>query len=244
MRAHPSSRAMPANVATNIAKVRERIGRACRTSGRAESAVTLIAVSKTQPDTAIRDAYAAGIGDIGENYCQEAIEKIAMLGDLPLTWHFIGPLQSNKTRLIAERFAWVHSVDRLKLAQRLSAQRPTDLPPLNVCVQVNIDDEASKSGVAPEELSSLLEAIIELPHLRVRGLMAIPEPKINPADQCAALNKMRVLFDEQRQRWPQLDTLSMGMSDDFELAIEAGTTMIRVGTDIFGARAGSKSRNE
>lgn len=231
---------MPANVATNIAKVRERIGRACRSAGRAESEITLIAVSKTQSDVAIRAAYAAGVSDIGENYCQEAIEKIAMLGDLPLTWHFIGPLQSNKTRLVAEHFAWVHSVDRLKLAQRLSAQRPHELPPLNVCVQVNIDDEVSKSGVAPEELSSLLEAIIELSNLRVRGLMAIPKPHTNPSDQRKALIKMRTLFERQRQRWPQLDTLSMGMSDDFELAIEAGATMVRVGTDIFGARAGSK----
>lgn len=235
----PNSRAMPANVAINIAKVRERIGQACRSAGRIEPDITLIAVSKTQPDAAIRAAHAAGITDIGENYCQEAIEKIAMLGDLPLTWHFIGPLQSNKTRLVAEHFAWVHSVDRLKLAQRLSAQRPSELPPLNICVQVNIDDEASKSGIAPQELSALLEAIIELPHLRVRGLMAIPKPHLNPADQRAALNKMRALFDQQRQRWPQLDTLSMGMSDDFELAIDAGATMVRVGTDIFGARAGS-----
>jgi pyridoxal phosphate enzyme (YggS family) len=231
---------MPANVAINIAKVRERIGRACRAAGRAESDVTLIAVSKTQPDSAIRAAHNAGLSDIGENYCQEAIEKIAMLDGLPLTWHFIGPLQSNKTRPIAERFAWVHSVDRLKLAQRLSAQRPSEMPPLNVCVQVNIDDEASKSGIAPEALSSLLEAVIELPHLRVRGLMAIPKPHANPSDQREAFIKMRVLFEQQRQRWPQLDTLSMGMSDDFELAIEAGATMIRVGTDIFGARAGSK----
>jgi len=235
---------MPANVATNIAKVRERIGRACLAAGRPESDVTLIAVSKTQSAAAIRDAYAAGISNIGENYCQEAIEKIATLGDLSLTWHFIGPLQSNKTRPIAEHFAWVHSVDRLKLAQRLSAQRPSDLPPLNICVQVNIDDEASKSGVAPEELPALLEAIIELPHLSVRGLMAIPQPHSNPADQRAALIKMRALFDQQCQRWPQLDTLSMGMSDDFELAIEAGATMIRVGTDIFGARAGSKEVKE
>lgn len=230
---------MPANVATNIAKVRERIGRACRAAGRDDSEITLIAVSKTRPDTAIRSAHAAGIGNIGENYCQEALEKITALGDLPLTWHFIGPLQSNKTRPIAEHFAWVHSIDRLKLAQRLSAQRPPELPPLNVCVQVNIDDEASKSGLAPEGLSALLEAMIELPNLRVRGLMAIPKPHTNPSDQREALIKMRTLFERQRQRWPQLDTLSMGMSGDLELAIEAGATMVRVGTDIFGTRATS-----
>jgi len=230
----PSSQPMPSNVADNIAKVRERIGRACRASGRAESAVTLIAVSKTRAPAAIRAANAAGITDIGENYCQEALEKIAALADLPLTWHFIGPLQSNKTRAIAEHFAWVHSVDRLKLAQRLAAQRPPQLPPLNICVQVNIDDEASKSGVPPSELPALLEAIMTLPQLRVRGLMAIPQPQADA--NRAAFIQMRALLAQQQQRWPQLDTLSMGMSADFDSAIEEGATLIRVGTDIFGAR--------
>src|SRR5690606_31280960 len=172
------------------------------------------------------------VGDIGENYCQEALAKIAALGDLALTWHFIGPLQSNKSRTVAEHFAWVHSVDRLKIAERLSQQRPSHLPPLNICVQVNIDGEATKAGVEPAALPALLESIMPLPHLQVRGLMAIPE-STQPQDSFA---RLRALFEQQRRRWPQLDTLSMGMTGDLETAIAEGATSVRVGTDIFGAR--------
>ncbi|MDB6063437.1 MAG: hypothetical protein JWM78_3540 [Verrucomicrobiaceae bacterium] len=223
---------MSSDVAINIAKVRERIGRACIKSRRREHDVTLLAVSKTRGAQDIRAAAAAGVTDIGENYCQEALEKIAVLDDLALTWHFIGPLQSNKTRAIAEHFAWVHSVDRLKIAQRLSEQRPAHLPPLNICLQINIDDEASKSGIAPVELPNLIAAVIDLPNLRVRGLMAIPDAD-NNGD---SFFRLRELFETQRLRWPQVDTLSMGMSADFEAAIAAGATIVRIGTDLFGVR--------
>ena len=227
-----NSSAMPSEVATNIANVRERIRQACVASGRRESEVLLLAVSKTQGPAAIRAAAVAGVGDIGENYCQEALAKIAALGDLALTWHFIGPLQSNKSRTVAEHFAWVHSVDRLKIAERLSQQRPSHLLPLNICVQVNIDGEATKAGVEPAALPALLESIMPLPHLQVRGLMAIPE-STQPQHSFA---RLRALFEQQRRRWPQLDTLSMGMSGDLETAIAEGATIVRVGTDIFGAR--------
>lgn len=223
---------MPSDVVINIAKVRERIRQACVNSGRSEREVTLLAVSKTRSAEEIRTAAINGITDIGENYGQEALPKIAALGDLPLTWHFIGPLQSNKTRLVAEHFAWAHSVDRLKIAQRLAEQRPPQLPPLNVCLQINIDEEPSKAGIAPAELAELLDATMKLPQLRVRGLMAIPDASRGRA----SFARLRALFDIQRQRWPQLDTLSMGMSADFEGAIAEGATIVRVGTDIFGVR--------
>ncbi len=223
---------MPSDVDINIAKVRERIGRACINSGRSEREVTLLAVSKTRSTEEIRAAAANGVTDVGENYGQEALPKIAALGDLALAWHFIGPLQSNKTRLVAEHFAWAHSVDRLKIAQRLAEQRPPQLPPLNICLQINIDEEPSKAGIAPAELAELLEATLQLPQLCVRGLMAIPDASRGRA----SFARLRALFEVQRQRWPQLDTLSMGMSADFEDAIAEGATIVRVGTDIFGAR--------
>ena len=216
-----------------IAKVRARIREAAQAAQRDPAAVGLLAVSKTQPAAAIRQAYASGLADFGENYVQEALAKQAELNDLPLTWHFIGPLQSNKTRPIAEHFAWVHSVDRLKIAQRLAEQRPAHLPPLNICLQVNVSGEASKSGCTPEDLPALAAAVAQLPQLRLRGLMAIPEPSDDPAEQHAAFARLREL---QGALPFQLDTLSMGMSHDLEAAIAEGATWVRVGTALFGAR--------
>lgn len=227
---------MPADVADNIAKVLQRIRAAAAACGRAADSTRLIAVSKTQPAAMIRAAVAAGVTDIGENYLQEAQGKLAELADLPITWHFIGPLQSNKTRAVAERFDWVHSVDRLKLAQRLAEQRPPERGPLNICLQVNISGEATKSGVAAAELPALAAAVAALPRLRLRGLMAIPEPAAHPAAQRRAFAAVRAQFEALRAEHPALDTLSMGMSADLEAAIAEGATLVRVGTDIFGAR--------
>jgi len=190
-------------------------------------------VSKTKPAAAVREAHACGQRDFGENYLQEALNKQAELSDLALTWHFIGPIQSNKTRPIAEHFAWVHSVDRLKIAQRLSEQRPAHLPPLNICLQVNVSGEASKSGCAPEELPALALAVSQLPNLRLRGLMTIPEPTRDVAQQHAACARLRQLRDDLNL---ELDVLSMGMSDDLEAAIAEGATWVRIGTALFGAR--------
>ena len=190
-------------------------------------------MSKTKPAAAVREAYAAGIRDFGENYLQEALEKQAELSELPLIWHFIGPIQSNKTKPIAEHFAWVHSVDRLKIAQRLSEQRPTGLPPLNICLQVNVSAEDSKSGCAPAELAALAQAVSQLPNLRLRGLMAIPEPTDDVAAQRAAFARLRELRDGLPL---PLDTLSMGMSHDLDAAIAEGATWVRIGTALFGAR--------
>ncbi len=220
-------------IAENIAKVGARIREAAQASGRDYAAIGLLAVSKTKTAAAVRLAQAAGLCDFGENYLQEALEKQAELSDLPLTWHFIGPIQSNKTRAIAEHFAWVHSVDRLKVAERLSAQRPAQLPPLNVCLQVNVSGEASKSGCSPEELPALAQAVNRLPHLKLRGLMAIPEPSEEPAAQHAAFARLRQLRDDLNLG---LDTLSMGMSHDLEAAIAEGATWVRIGTALFGAR--------
>lgn len=200
---------------------------------REPATVGLLAVSKTQPAAAIRDAFAAGLRDFGENYLQEALDKQAELDDLPLTWHFIGPIQSNKTKAIAEHFDWVHSVNRLKIAQRLSDQRPEALPPLNICLQVNVSGEASKSGCAPQEVQQLARAITALPRLRLRGLMCIPAPSEDPAEQRAAFARLRQLRDELAL---DLDTLSMGMSQDLEAAIAEGATWVRIGTALFGAR--------
>ena len=197
------------------------------------TSVHLLAVSKTKPAAALRDAYAAGLRDFGENYLQEARAKQVELADLPLCWHFIGPIQSNKTRDIAEHFAWVHSVDRLKIAQRLSEQRPDGLPPLNICIQVNVSGEASKSGCAPADLPALAHAISALPRLTLRGLMAIPEPTDERAEQDAAFAKVRELQEGLNMG---LDTLSMGMSHDLESAIAQGATWVRIGTALFGAR--------
>ena len=220
-------------IATNIAKVGTRIREAAQAVARDPDEVHLLAVSKTQPAEAIREASEAGVRDFGENYLQEALEKQADLTDLPLTWHFIGPIQSNKTKLIAESFDWVHSVDRLKIAQRLSAQRPEQLGPLNVCLQVNVSGEASKSGCEPHDVRELAHAIAGLPRLRLRGLMAIPEPSDDPAEQRAAFARLRQLQTELQLN---LDTLSMGMSQDLEAAIAEGATWVRIGTAVFGAR--------
>jgi pyridoxal phosphate enzyme (YggS family) len=220
-------------IAENIAKVGERIREAAQASGRDLDGIGLLAVSKTKPAAAVREAFAAGLRDFGENYLQEALDKQAELSELPLIWHFIGPIQSNKTKPIAEHFAWVHSVDRLKIAQRLSEQRPTGLPPLNICLQVNVSAEASKSGCAPAELAALAQAVSQLPNLRLRGLMAIPEPTDDVAAQRAAFARLRELRDGLPL---PLDTLSMGMSHDLDAAIAEGATWVRIGTALFGAR--------
>ncbi|CDM42510.1 YggS family pyridoxal phosphate-dependent enzyme [Ectopseudomonas oleovorans] len=220
-------------IAENIAKVGARIREAAQASQRNFADIGLLAVSKTKPADAIREAHAAGVCDFGENYLQEALEKQTQLADLPLIWHFIGPIQSNKTRPIAEHFDWVHSVDRLKIAQRLSEQRPAHLPALNICLQVNVSGEQSKSGCSPEELTALARAVVALPNLRLRGLMAIPEPTDDVAAQHAAFARLRQLRDELALN---LDTLSMGMSHDLEAAIAEGATWVRIGTALFGAR--------
>lgn len=217
----------------NIAKVRTRIREAAQACGRDPQTVRLLAVSKTKPAAELRAACACGQRDFGENYLQEALAKQAELADLELTWHFIGPIQSNKTKPLAEHFAWVHSVDRLKIAERLSAQRPAHLPALNICLQVNVSGEASKSGCTPAELPALAAAVAALPNLRLRGLMAIPEPTADVSAQRAAFARLRQLRDSLPQ---PLDTLSMGMSDDLEAAIAEGATWVRVGSALFGAR--------
>ncbi|WP_236178824.1 MULTISPECIES: YggS family pyridoxal phosphate-dependent enzyme [Pseudomonas] len=225
-------------IADNILHVSSRIQAATKAARRDENSVQLLAVSKTKPAEALREAYAAGLRDFGENYLQEALGKQLELADLPLIWHFIGPIQSNKTRSIAEHFAWVHSVDRLKIAQRLSEQRPADLPPLNICIQVNVSGEASKSGCTPQDLPALAQAISALPRLKLRGLMAIPEPTDDHAEQDAAFAAVQKL---QASLDLPLDTLSMGMSHDLESAIAQGATWVRIGTALFGARDYSQS---
>jgi PLP dependent protein len=227
------------SIADNLQAVIGRIARAAVSSGRSPGELRLLAVSKTWPASAVIEAVAAGQADFGENYVQEGVEKILALRALglgQLRWHFIGPLQGNKTRWVAEYFDWVHSVDNLRHAERLSAQRPADLPALNVCVQVNISREASKSGCAPDEAAALGQRIAALPGLRWRGLMAIPEPATDFAAQRAPLAEMKSLFDRLRVENPELDTLSMGMSHDLEAAVSAGASMVRVGTAIFGQR--------
>ena len=221
----------------NLQHVRARIATACQRAGRGVEEVTLLAVSKTFGADAVRAAAAAGQRAFGENYIQEGVEKIAALRDLGLTWHCIGPIQSNKTRLVAEHLDWVHTVDRLKIAERLSAQRPADRPPLNVCIQVNIDGGANKSGVAPGEALALARAVAALPQLKLRGLMSIPEIAPDFEAARAVHASARALFDQLNADGLGLDTLSMGMSDDLEAAIAAGSTMVRVGTAIFGSRA-------
>lgn len=220
-------------IAGNIAQVEARIRAAALAVQRDVTSIHLLAVSKTKPAAALREAYAAGVRDFGENYLQEARAKQVELADLPLCWHFIGPIQSNKTRDIAEHFAWVHSVDRLKIAQRLSDQRPADLPPLNICIQVNVSGEASKSGCNPADLPALAAAISALPRLKLRGLMAIPEPTQDRAEQDAAFATVRTLQESLNMG---LDTLSMGMSHDLGSAIAQGATWVRIGTALFGAR--------
>lgn len=225
------------DIAHNLAQVRDKISAAATRCGRASEEVTLLAVSKTKPASAVAEAIAAGQHAFGENYVQEGVEKVAELAAHPdLQWHFIGPLQSNKSRLVAEHFAWCHTVDRLRIAQRLSDQRPVDMPPLNVLIQINISDEQSKSGIALAELPALAEAIAALPNLTLRGLMAIPAPEADYQRQLAVFSRMNDAFLALRQRYPQADTLSMGMTDDMAAAIAAGSTLVRIGTAIFGAR--------
>ena len=220
-------------IADNIVEVEARIRAAALAVQRDVTSIHLLAVSKTKPAAALREAYAAGLRDFGENYLQEARAKQVELAELPLCWHFIGPIQSNKTRDIAEHFAWVHSVDRLKIAQRLSEQRPAELPPLNICIQVNVSGEDSKSGCTPHDLPALAAAINALPRLKLRGLMAIPEPTDDRAAQDAAFATVRQLQESLNMG---LDTLSMGMSHDLESAIAQGATWVRIGPALFGAR--------
>jgi PLP dependent protein len=223
-------------IATNLQRVHERIAAACAGAHRDVNEVTLLAVSKTFAAELVREACAAGQSAFGENYIQEAVEKIGVLRELPLQWHCIGPIQSNKTRLVAAHFDWAHSVDRLKTAQRLSEQRPAGMAPLQVCIQVNIDGGPAKAGVPPEEVLPLAKRVAELPRLVLRGLMTIPEPADDFATQKAIHLQAKALFDELRQAGLALDTLSMGMTADLEAAIAAGSTMVRVGTAIFGVR--------
>lgn len=227
---------MSTSVSANLAQVRKRIELACLAAGRPASAVHLLAVSKTMPAQAVRDAYAAGQVAFGENYIQEGVDKIASLADLPLEWHCIGPIQSNKTKLVAENFAWVHSIDRLKIAERLSAQRPANLPALQICLQVNVDGGLNKSGVAPADLLALAQAVAQLPHLQLRGIMTIPEPAENEAAARAVHRQAKDLFDGLKAAGLSIDTLSMGMTGDLEAAIAEGSTCVRVGTAIFGQR--------
>ena len=225
-----------ATIASNLQAVRNAMAEAAAAAGRSPDSVGLLAVSKTFGADAIREAYRAGQTRFAESYVQEALHKIAALHGLPIEWHYIGPIQSNKTRAIAEHFAWAHSVDRLKIAERLSAQRPARLPPLQVCLQVNISNEASKSGVLPGEAAQLARAIAQLPHVELRGLMAIPEPSDEVAAQRTSFARLRELLEQLNQQGLQLDTLSMGMSQDFAAAIAEGATLVRVGSAIFGNR--------
>jgi pyridoxal phosphate enzyme (YggS family) len=225
------------SIARNLQDVRARIATACQMAGRNVEEVTLLAVSKTFDADAVRAAAQAGQRAFGENYVQEGVDKIARLRTLGLEWHCIGPLQSNKTRPVAEHFDWVHTVDRLKIAERLSAQRPEALGPLNVCIQVNIDGGPTKAGVAPAEVAALARAVSALPRLRLRGLMTIPEPAPDFAAARAVHAQTRVLFEQLRSQGLALDTLSMGMSADLEAAVAAGATLVRIGTAIFGGRA-------
>ena len=224
------------SIGHNLQTVRGRIASACAQAQRPVNEVTLLAVSKTFGPDAVREAHAAGQSAFGENYIQEAVEKIALLADLPLQWHCIGPIQSNKTRLVAQHFDWAHTIDRLKIAERLSEQRPEGRPPLSVCLQVNIDGGASKSGVAPEEVLPLAQAVARLPRLRLRGLMTIPDPVEGFEAQKALHERAAQLFAQLREAGLALDTLSMGMTADLEAAVAAGSTMVRVGTAILGGR--------
>jgi PLP dependent protein len=236
-----------ADLAARLQAVHHRLQHACLAAQRPITAVRLLAVSKTQAASSVRVAHAAGQTAFGENYIQEALEKMDALCDLPLQWHCIGPIQSNKTKPVAERFDWVHSIDRLKIAERLSAQRPPHLAPLQICLQVNIDGGANKAGVQPREAAALAQQIAMLPKLCLRGIMTIPEPASDFAGQKALHDRARAVFDAVKSELAhlpashahcaeQFDTLSLGMSDDLEAAVHAGSTMVRVGTAIFGAR--------
>jgi PLP dependent protein len=232
-----------AMIADKLHHVHERIARACEAAGRGVQSVTLLSVSKTFGPDAVRDAVAAGEQRFGENYVQEGLEKIAALADLRarVEWHLIGPLQSNKTRVVAEQFDWVHSVDRLKIAQRLSEQRPAHLAPLQLCLQVNISSEASKSGLRPDEVGAVATAVAALPRVTLRGLMAIPEPVDGFEAQRAPHRALRQLMQSLQRQGLALDTLSIGMSADLEAAIMEGATIVRIGSAIFGSRAAGAS---
>ncbi|MEO3990464.1 YggS family pyridoxal phosphate-dependent enzyme [Pseudocitrobacter cyperus] len=233
------------DIAHNLAQVRDKISAAASRCGRLSEEVTLLAVSKTKPASAVEEAMAAGQRAFGENYVQEGVEKIRFFQDKGVTdlqWHFIGPLQSNKSRLVAEHFDWCHTIDRLKIAARLSEQRPAHLPPLNVLIQVNISDEQSKSGIQPEAIDALAAEVSTLPNLCLRGLMAIPAPETGYDKQFAVARQMAVAFTRLKTHYPTVDTLSLGMSDDMEAAIAAGSTMVRIGTAIFGARDYTKNK--
>lgn len=224
------------SIQQNLTHIQQQIATYSQQAQRQEP-VRLLAVSKTKPVAAIQEAIAAGQRAFGENYVQEGVEKILTLaGQTDLEWHFIGPLQSNKSRLVAEHFDWIQTVDRAKIAQRLHEQRPEQLPALNVLIQINISDEQSKSGIAPDEMLTLARTITQLSRLKLRGLMAIPKPEANPQEQKIALAQMQQLFASLKQHYPDVDTLSMGMSDDMQSAIECGSTMVRIGTAIFGSR--------
>lgn len=225
-------------IGDKLQQVQARIVTACTAAGRDPASVRLLAVSKTFPPEAVREARAAGQIAFGENYVQEGVAKIEALSDLrtELEWHCIGPLQSNKTRPVAVHFDWVHSIDRLKIAERLAEQRPAELPPLQVCLQVNVDAGANKSGVVPQDALALARAVAALPRLRLRGLMAIPEPAPDFEAQLALFLRAAAVFEEMRGAGLEVDTLSLGMSADLEAAIAAGSSMVRIGTAIFGAR--------
>ncbi|MEH5418457.1 YggS family pyridoxal phosphate-dependent enzyme [Enterobacter cloacae] len=227
------------NIAHNLAQVRDKISAAATRCGRASEEITLLAVSKTKPASAIAEAIDAGQRAFGENYVQEGVDKIRYFqeqGNTGLQWHFIGPLQSNKSRLVAEHFDWCHTIDRLRIAIRLNDQRPAEMPALNVLIQINISDENSKSGIALSELDALAAEVAALPRLTLRGLMAIPAPESSYERQFAVAQQMAVAFGALKARYETVDTLSLGMSDDMEAAIAAGSTMVRIGTAIFGAR--------
>jgi len=224
-------------IANNFQQLRHRLAAACAAAQRPVTDVTLLAVSKTFGPEAVRELHACGQTAFGENYIQEAVEKMALLADLPLQWHCIGPIQSNKTRLVAAHFDWAHTVDRLKTAERLSAQRPEGLPPLQVCIQVNLDGGQNKAGVPPSEALALGRAVSALPRLQLRGLMSLPEPASDFQAQYAMHRAARDLLEELKGSGLALDTLSMGMTGDLEAAVRAGSTMVRVGTALFGSRA-------
>jgi len=224
------------NIDKNLAKVRRQIDHSASQYGRDTGTISLLAVSKKKPASDLRSAYECGQHDFGENYLQEAQDKMLELADLDIVWHFIGPVQSNKTRALAESFDWVHCVDRQKIAQRLSDQRPDSMPPLNVCIQVNIDLEKSKSGVAPGDIISLAEQIHKLPQIRLRGLMAIPAQTPDFEFQRRPFAKLKQALGDLQQRGMDCDTLSMGMSYDMQAAIAEGSTLVRIGTAIFGER--------
>jgi len=231
------------SIADNVKNVSQRIQKATKLASREENSVQLLAVTKTRSPEELKTAIQSGLTQFGENYLQEALIKIDALQEYPLTWHFIGPIQSNKTRAIAESFDWVHSVDRLKIAQRLSAQRSSAQQPLNICIQVNINDEHSKSGIPLSELDTLSNAIAKLPNLKLKGLMTIPASSQSENALRNSFKEMYHAFEALKQKHPDIDTLSMGMSGDIEAAIEEGSTMVRVGTALFGARPSPTEEN-